>query len=102
MAGGGRISSPCRALWHTALPGSQRLPLYERLHCVLPQIASITVKRFPSLSQKSSPWHEQVEIGQGEATARRIAADRLGSRLAERLSPSAETVGMAKLLICVS
>jgi len=32
----------------------------------------------PEPSQKSFPWHEQVEAGQGEATACRLAPNRTG------------------------
>jgi hypothetical protein len=59
------------------------------LHCALPQIASSTVSWYPSrsLKLKSFPSREQVEVPQGAATARWIAADRMGGCLAERLQP---------------
>jgi hypothetical protein len=68
-----------------------------RLRYVLPPIVSIRASKFPNHLRKSSPLHEQMEIGQGEATISRLVTDRMGGRLAERFS-SAASAARAGLL----
>lgn len=53
------------------------------------------VGTFRNPSPKFSPWHESMEIGQGEATLGCLVAHRVGDCLAERLSSAPETAWLA-------
>jgi len=82
-----------------ATPATRLSPPYEHSRCALPQIALITARRFPSRSPKSFPWHEPLEVCQSEAATGRLAATRMGDRLAEGFSPPAQAVGLGQLYV---
>src|SRR5258708_7207426 len=54
-----------------------RLPPFGRWRCALPQTALITARTFPGLSRRSSPFHEPMAVGQGEATLGCFASNRM-------------------------
>ena len=70
--------------------------------CALPQTALITGRTFPGLSRRSSPFHEPMAVGQGEATPGRAAPHRMDCSLAEWLASPATTFRLGQLYVRLS
>src|ERR1017187_7138328 len=99
---GGPISSPCPEGWPTARLARRRFQPSERWLSVLPPIASITGRKSRRNFKRSSPSHEPLALGEGEATLGRTVPNRLDRRLAKRVSSPAQTARLAELYVRLS
>ena len=72
---------------------SQPLPLCAHSPCALPPTALIMGRKSPPCLLRSSPLHEPLAVGQGQATLGRAAPNRMDGDLADRVSPTTQAAG---------